>query len=371
MMSKYLGLMSGTSLDAVSIVILELPNFKLLHTHTYPIGFFLRKKCLSFTLNAQQICLPDLLETHVQFGKLFAAAVLDALRKYNLSATDIRAIGSHGQTIYHMPQGKHPYSLQIGDPNVIAYQTKINTIADFRNPDIAAGGQGAPLAPILHETLFRTVVENRLIINLGGIANISFLPSDFAKAVIGFDTGPANSLLDAWVEKHLNKKYDAEGQWAASGKVIPELLNQLLQHPYFQKSYPKSTGKEIFNLHWLESQLESLGDYKPEDVQATLALLSAKTLAQALKQLIQDFKLSKYNFYFCGGGVNNTDLISRISKELKSEVYTTAHLGLDPEWVEASLMALLAYKRIQSEKIDLRAITGSSEPILLGTPYSA
>lgn len=363
-----IGLLSGTSLDAISAALVQWPHFKLEATHQHPIPLDFKTQCLNFTVTGQAD-FNTLLHLHVYFGHLLAEAVNALLQKSSIDRSKVAAIGSHGQTIYHLPSGPFPYSLQIGDPHVIAHQTNILTVADFRNADLAAGGQGAPLAPLLHSALFKSPLENRTIINLGGIANVTHLPKNPEEPLLGFDTGPGNALSDAWIQKNLNQAFDHGGQWAASGTVIPELLEALLADDYFQQIYPKSSGKELFNLPWLEHRglnTAQPGSYAPQDVQATLIELTVEGLKTAIAMLPPS---SKPAFYACGGGVHNQYLMKRLAQGLGSPVQTTAALGSDPDWIEAVLFAWLAYKRIRQERVDLRSVTGSVKKVLLGAIF--
>ena len=284
---------------------------------------------------------------------------MDALlTKSNFSAADITAIGSHGQTVRHQPVSPHAFTLQIGDPNTIALKTNITTVADFRRRDIANGGQGAPFAPAFHDAFFRTDLEDRAIINIGGIANISILPADKNKPVVGFDTGPGNGLMDAWAQKHICTAYDNNGEWAASGVVNDALLEKLMSDPYFKLPSPKSTGKEYFNLSWLDSFLSD--DLKPEDVQATLLELTARTISKATpdnKQVV-----------LCGGGVNNSALVNALVTR-HPKLKTTEYLGIAPQWVEAAGFAWLAKQTIEKNPVNLTHITGAKQPTILGGTY--
>ncbi len=323
------------------------------------------KSSLTLLLRGENIHLKLLGETDTQMGHLFADAVLDLLKKTTIKSDEIKAIGSHGQTIYHHPHGDNPFTLQIGDPNIIAARTNITTVADFRRRDIALGGQGAPLVPAFHDYLFRDRTNDLCVVNIGGIANITYLPADKSKPIIGFDTGPGNTLLDSWHQKHRNKPIDLNGEWARSGKIIPELLDLLLDDPYFKKTSPKSTGREYFNLHWLDEKLTTLEiKIAPEDIQAALTELTAKTIALSIT--------SASTIYVCGGGTHNTFLMERLRAHCTHQsVESTAKMGVDPQWMEAMAFAWLAKQTIEKKPGNLPSVTGAKKPSILGGAYYA
>jgi anhydro-N-acetylmuramic acid kinase len=275
---------------------------------------------------------------------------------------DIRAIGSHGQTLRHQPDAITPYSLQIGNPATIASGTGITTVADFRSADIAAGGQGAPLVPPFHQWLFGG--ENRVILNIGGIANVTLLqPGD--APVIGFDTGPGNTLMDRWIQKHRKQAFDRNGAWAASGSCIDELLESMLTYGYFRLEPPKSTGLDDFNLDWLAGH--GISHYDATDVQATLSELTAKTVADAVNRHAPQAG----ELFVCGGGAHNADLLQRLGRHLPgTRIATTAVVGLDPDWVEAVAFAWLAMRALAGKTGNLPSVTGASRKVVLGTIHS-
>ena len=281
----------------------------------------------------------------------------------------MRAIGSHGQTVRHHPpsrQAGRGFSLQIGDPNTIAHLTGITTIADFRRRDIAAGGEGAPLAPAFHAAAFAREGAARAIVNIGGIANATLL--DGSGGVLGFDTGPGNTLLDHWVQRHLGTAYDRDGQWSAEGEVSDTLLHRLLAHPFLSAAGPRSTGKEEFNLDWLGQCLVGLDEVTPQQVQATLAELTAQSIAAGIRAAAVEVN----EVYVCGGGGRNTDLMRRLYRHLEpATLDTTAALGMEPEWVEAAAFAWLAYRNCQRLPGNLPAVTGAREAVILGGIYPA
>jgi anhydro-N-acetylmuramic acid kinase len=298
----------------------------------------------------------------VEAGECFARCANALLVEAGIAAADVAAIGSHGQTVCHRPRGKHPFTLQIGDPSVIAERTGITTVADFRRADVAAGGQGAPLLPALHAALFTDRGISRAVLNLGGIANLTLLQP--GRAVIGFDTGPANCLLDAWSARHLGAARDEGGAWAASGHVDGALLARWLTDPYFALAPPKSTGREVFNLDWLDARLPP--GIAPVDVQATLLAFSARSIAAALRAHAADVG----EVYACGGGVHNAALMDDLRQALPGvRVATTAALGLDPDFVEAVGFAWLARARLRGEPGNLPSVTGARGPRLLGGIY--
>lgn len=363
----YIGLMSGTSLDGIDAVAAQFtPEFKLLGSCSVELPAPLRERILA-------LCTPDADEID-RMGSLdrdlaeaFADAALQLTSTLDLPKAQIAAIGSHGQTIRHRPE--LGFTLQIGDPNLIAESTSITTVADFRRRDMAVGGQGAPLVPAFHKALFQTADCTRVIVNIGGMANITLLPADPSVRVTGYDTGPGNVLLDAWIEKHQQRSYDANGEWAASGRVNYSLLAQLLSLPYFRAEPPKSTGREQFNLAWLEQQLDSCSEeISPQDVQATLLELTARTIADE----IDTHDLSSAEIYLCGGGSHNQTLKARLQALLAPhQVETTTALKLDPDWVEAAAFAWLAYRTLNRMSGNLPDVTGASGERILGAIYPA
>lgn len=364
----YVGLMSGTSLDGVDVAIVDFSEFpsRILHCQTrpYPDGI---RQALRELCQSQSITLDNLYTLDAALGEHYAAEVNSALQALSLEPCDIIAVGSHGQTIRHSPDTATAYSVQIGDPNRLAALCGITTVADFRRKDIALGGQAAPLAPAFHQYLFRCEAEERVVINIGGIANITHLPADPGAPVLGFDTGPGNTLLDYWSGQHLGKSFDDGGEWARGGKPIDGLLNQMLTgEPYFVLTAPKSTGTEYFNPNWLAAFLHD--DYKAEDVQATLVELTVITLAEAIRGL----PAMPANCYVCGGGAHNRFLLERIAQAIpKCGLHTTAALGLDPDYVEAAAFAWLARERINLRAGNIPAVTHAQRSAILGGVYAA
>lgn len=364
----FIGLMSGTSLDSIDAVLVDLSqDFTLLASHSTPITESLRERILILTQPGDNE-IERMGRLDIELARSFATAVLELLHKCNLSADQIQAIGSHGQTLRHRPESG--FTLQIGDPSLITELTGITTVADFRRRDIAAGGQGAPLVPAFHHALFSQAGADRIIINIGGMANLTLLPGDIDRSVTGFDTGPGNVLMDSWISQHLNLPYDAGGNWARQGKVLPDLLQQLLREPFFQQPAPKSTGRELFNMEWLSGHLSAQphATSQPCDIQATLTELTAVTIADA----VADQPLSKPDLFLCGGGSHNTLLKERLQVHLPNHVIdTTEALGLDPDWVEAAAFAWLASRALEKRSGNLPAVTGASGERILGGIYLA
>jgi anhydro-N-acetylmuramic acid kinase len=369
--SLYIGVMSGTSLDGIDIAIVDLTSsneWQLITAQTFPFPADLHDKLLTL-ITSQQCELRELGEVDIKLGQITAQSINSLLAKHQIDTRDISAIGSHGQTLYHAPNSDYPFSMQIGNGNVIAELTGITTVADFRQRDIAAGGQGAPLVPAFHSELFANNHEDRVIVNIGGISNLTLLPANKEQVVTGFDTGPGNVLLDGWIQRHQQQSYDKQGQWAASGKCNDELLTILLDEAYFQQSIPKSTGRELFNMKWLDDKLIELNNpISATDVQATLVQLTAHTIANGIKCHLDSSKI----IFICGGGAHNDYLTSQIQVLLGDiEVSTTETLGLHPDWVEACAFAWLAYKTLNKQPGNMSAVTGASHPVILGAIYSS
>ena len=363
----FIGLISGTSMDGIDAALVEFGDSSLhiLRTleHDYPADV---RQDLSIAMHAPDIRTADnVASLHKRVGECFRDAANALLADAGLNAEAVTAVGSHGQTVRHEPNADNPFSLQIGDPDIIARGTGITTVADFRNADIALGGQGAPLAPAFHEWLFREAGALRVVVNIGGIANITVLPAD-DDPTTGFDTGPGNTLLDAWIREHQDQPFDRDGAWSASGNVNEQLLRRLLTDAYFLKSPPKSTGFEYFNLRWLQ-QFEITG-IPAVDIQATLCALTARSIAEA----VTSAAWHKCDVLICGGGAHNADLMRRLAIELpECRLRSTAAAGLDPDWVEAAAFAWLAMRRLQDKSGNLPAVTGASRPAILGNVYPA
>jgi anhydro-N-acetylmuramic acid kinase len=364
----YVGLMSGTSLDGVDAAVVDFAEFppRLLHCATEPYAAALRDR-LQDLCRAQATSLDNLYSLDAELGEVYAGAVNAAVASAGLTPREIIAVGCHGQTIRHSPDSQYAYTAQIGDPSRIAVLTGITTVADFRRKDIALGGQAAPLAPAFHRFLFRSDREDRVVINIGGIANITYLPAESAAPVLGFDTGPGNTLLDYWIEQQLNAPYDAAGDWARSGQIDTALLQRMLTgESYFQLDPPKSTGTEYFNPSWLHAYVDGLADSVA--IQATLVELTAITIADAIRKL----PALPRSAFLCGGGARNQYLLERLRLALpECELSTTAALGMDPDFVEASAFAWLARERINLRAGNIPEVTRARHGSILGGVYAA
>tara|TARA_B110000503_G_scaffold60886_1_gene96686 strand:- start:6225 stop:7352 length:1128 start_codon:yes stop_codon:yes gene_type:complete len=361
----FIGLMSGTSLDGIDCVIVDLagdtPALIAADCHALPDN--LRHDVLTLCAD-KQAPLAELGRLDIELGRCFAEAAIKTLAAAGVVAQEIEAIGSHGQTVFHQPNSAAPFSLQLGDPNTIAERTGITTIADFRRRDMAAGGQGAPLAPLLHQHCCASPNKNRAIVNIGGIANITLLLANGTR--VAFDTGPGNVLMDHWVARHKSARFDKNGEWAKGGSVDTALLAELMSEPYLAIAAPKSTGRELFNGAWLEQRLASLKQRpSPQDIQATLLEFTATTLSTALLA-----GMNQGEIYLCGGGAHNTALLKRIG-ELMPGYYvgTTAEIGIDPDWLEAMAFAWMAQQTLDGIAVDTSPFTGAKKPVMLGGIY--
>lgn len=366
MTKYYIGLMSGTSMDGVDAALVEVGAgaVRLIAQHEEPIPVSLLNK-LHTLANPLTGDINLLGECDRACGELFATAALNLLTASKVAASNIIAIGSHGQTVRHMPNAEHPFSIQIGDPNVIAARTGIDTIADFRRKDIALGGQGAPLVPAFHRQLFHSPEADRIILNIGGIANITWLPAANTH-IKGFDTGPGNALLDHWYSEHNDQPFDRDGHWASQGSCCDTLLNHMLQHPYFSAPAPKSTGRELFNQQWLTNHLDDFSHLSAQDIQATLSQLTAESVAREIERLSPSADV-----FLCGGGVFNLDLVARLTRRLpRANIGSTAQLGLAPQWVEAIAFAWLAYCHVHRIPANLPQVTGASRLAVLGALFT-
>ncbi len=367
-MPLYIGLMSGTSMDAVDAALLDFEEaaFTLVATHREPIPADVRAALLEVA-GGHGDHLDRVSELDALVGALFARAVEALLHAQGLSPTRVRAIGSHGQTVRHRPAGPTPTSVQIGDPNAIAERTGITTVADFRRRDMAAGGQGAPLAPAFHRAAFHDPRSDRVVLNIGGIANVTVLSSDPEAPVKGFDTGPGNVLLDAWASEHLHTTMDADGRWAAGGRTHEGLLAAMLRDPYFATAPPKSTGRERFNLRWLREVLDAhVPAVLPRDVQRTLCALTELSVAQAIERHAPATR----EVLVCGGGAHNPVLMEGLAAQMRGRrVISTAAAGLDPAWVEAAAFAWLAHRTLSGLPGNLPDVTGARHEVVLGGIY--
>lgn len=363
----YIGLMCGTSADAIDAALVrwtETEQPELLQSHSHALPAALRDDLLKLNNNPNTTLRAlSLLDTQV--AQSHAAAVQSLLTKASLSAGDISAIGFHGQTVDHAPHSPTHNTTQIGNAHLLAASCDISVIADVRRADIAVGGQGAPLAPALHAQLLRNPDHDSAVVNIGGIANLSLLPANPVKAVRGFDTGPGNCLMDEWAKQHLGKNFDPDGQFAASGDIHTRLIESWLSHGYFHQPIPKSTGRDLFNQQWLSKSLHGENG-RPADVQASLAELTAVSIATELKRHLG----STGYLYVCGGGAHNGHLMKRLQHHLpQCEVLTTAARGIDPDWMEAILMAWIARQYCLNKTSNLPSVTGARSSVRLGVRY--
>ncbi len=360
-MSIYIGLMSGTSMDGVDAALVDVDTHRCIAGITRPYSVEARQ-FLETVLTSDKIDLATQNQLNTILGREFAAAALALLERANYSAKDVVAIGSHGQTICHDAMAHIPYTVQLACPHTIAELTGIPVVADFRTRDLVVGGQGAPFAPLYHQVLFAQQQWPIAVVNIGGIANVTFLQE--AEAVRGYDTGPGNCLMDAWIQMHLHQPYDANGAWASTGRIIERLLQACLADCFFQQKPPKSLGKEYFSRAWLTSKLQN--DDAPEDVQATLLALTAITISDAIH--LQS--VSPNSVILCGGGVHNQALFQAIQQQMAPcPVMSSAQLGIDPDYIEAMLFAWLAKKTMQGESLALMSLTGARKPAILGAIY--
>ncbi|MDX1460789.1 MAG: anhydro-N-acetylmuramic acid kinase [Xanthomonadales bacterium] len=361
----YLGLISGTSRDGAdaALVHIEHGQADLLHACCLPYPPAL-KRDVDLMIEARQRPSPGRAAALDELlGQFFAAAARQLIEQAGIETRDVIAIGSHGQTVWHEPDGSPPVSIQLGSGSVIARTTGIPTVTDFRRADLAAGGQGAPLAPIIHGPLLGAADERRAIVNIGGIANLTLLEGHCIEG--GHDTGPGNCLMDAWIQRHLGQALDRDGDWARSGTVAEPLLADWLSDPYFAAAAPKSTGLEYFNLEWLDARLPETAP-PAADVQATLTELTARSLARDISDFSPDRVL------LCGGGSHNVWLVERLRALLEPiPIETTTRHGLDADWLEAILFAWLARERVLERPVDTSRFTGARRPVLLGRIHGA
>jgi len=367
----YLGLISGTSMDGVAAVLAEFKYGRYAGLRAASNTVYdpaLRARLLELAGSDSAVSLRELASLDTAVAKAFAQAALDLLTTAGVRADQVRAIGSHGQTVFHDTARQPWATLQLGDPSHIAARTGLTTVADFRRKDLALGGQGAPLLPVFHHALFADAAEPRAVLNLGGIANLTFLPGLAVAEVRGFDTGPGNGLMDEWSERQLGKPYDPDGAYAASGTPVPDLLAALLADPYFAQSPPKSTGRSSFNLAWARTRYPRLDQLAPPDVQASLAELTAQSVAADLRRHAPATR----RLLVCGGGVRNGHLIARLRAVLPDcAVQATDAQGLDAEWVEAAAFAWLAMRTLENLPGNLPGVTGAERETVLGGIYQA
>lgn len=359
----YLGLMSGTSADGIDAALAQFPvdgGCRFVDGLTLPWDPVLRERLVALGQGGELASLDELGDVDARIGLAFAAAAVALLQHSGVVAAQVRAIGSHGQTVRHRPSASPAFTLQLGDANRIAEHTGITTVADFRRRDVAAGGQGAPLMPAFHLAMLGTADEDRAVLNLGGIANLTLIPRE--GTLLGFDTGPANALLDAWCERHTGRTYDADGAFAASGVVDAGLLARWRDDPWFALPPPKSTGREQFHLAWVQQQIGD-GQHVAADVQATLLELTAVTVADALLRTLPGAR----RVLVCGGGVRNGHLMQRLAARLPGVVVeSSARHGLDPDYLEALGFAWLAQRTLDGLAGNLPSVTGAAGPRILG-----
>ena len=366
----YIGLMSGTSMDSIDAALVEIgagrTRLRQAISHPWPQVLEARLRRLA---SSETCALREYGELDHLCGRQFARAALKLVDASGLNACRIRAIGSHGQTIHHHPHAPAPFTLQIGDPNIIAEETGITVVADFRRRDMAAGGQGAPLVPAFHQAVFEHPARNRVILNIGGIANITILPAS-GQPVTGFDTGPGNCLMDLWCIQKRDLPYDNNGDWAAQGTPDDGLVRTLLNDDYFQLPPPKSTGTEYFGRKWLDKKLEAHPGLSDEDIQASLLVFTAATIGQAIER----WAPAAEEVLVCGGGVHNQALLNKLSGLISPiPVRSTGDIagGLDPDWVEAAAFAWLARQALEGIPGNLPSVTGAGYPVILGGIYPA
>jgi anhydro-N-acetylmuramic acid kinase len=358
----YIGQMSGTSLDGIDTVLISIAanKIELIGSIHAALPDALRMQIMSLCQGVEDE-LNLAAKVSNQLSQLYAQGVKEVLSHTNFKAEQVSAIGCHGQTVRHMPPH---YTIQLINGALLAELAGIDVVCDFRSRDMAAGGQGAPLVPAFHQHVFQQIGKDTIVVNIGGMANISFLPAN--GDIGGFDTGPGNILMDAWCVNNSKGQYDLNGQWAQSGEINKRLLNQLLDDPYFKMPAPKSTGREHFNLQWLTQF--PIDDIAAQDVQATLLQLTANSVSREIKQLTQSSDV-----VVCGGGAFNGELLKALSHELGSgfHVYRSAKLGIDPQWVEAMAFAWLAQQNILRQTGSIAAVTGAQGPRILGALYPA
>ncbi|SJN53837.1 Anhydro-N-acetylmuramic acid kinase [Vibrio ruber DSM 16370] len=364
----YIGVMSGTSLDGVDVALIEIDgqNIQLLSSAIYPMPESIKQNILDIC-TGQPTHLPAIGRLDHRLGHLFADAVNALLEQSGYQAEDIRAIGCHGQTVYHHPDGDTPFTMQLGDAHIVATKTGIDTVADFRRKDMALGGQGAPLVPAFHRVVFPHKNATLVVLNIGGIANISVIRPE--QPLLGYDTGPGNILMDAWCQYHTQEKYDQDAQMARSGHIDTALLELMKQDRYFSQRPPKSTGREYFNLDWVWSKVKLLNrPIAPEDVQRTLCRLTAETIAD---QSCLYASGVQPRLFVCGGGANNPLLMQELQTLLKDWLVSgTSEQGVDNDYMEAMAFAWLAYQRIHELPSNVPEVTGATQAVSLGVIYT-
>ena len=369
---KYVGVMTGTSMDGLDVAVLETDQCPptIVAATTLPLPSELARSLAALVVPGDGE-IDRLGVVDAALGEFIGRSVRDCLASWDIAVRDVRAIGSHGQTVRHRPVANRPFTLQVGDPNRIAEISGIDTVADFRRRDMAAGGQGAPLAPLFHEALFRHSVRHRVVVNIGGIANATVLPAETA-AMVGFDTGPGNALLDAWSRHCRDEPYDRDGAWAGGGQVLAPLLAVLQRDPFVHASPPKSTGKETYHLDYVERAerhaTQGSDAFDAADVQATLAEFTAWSIAFAIRR----WGPSSGDVVVCGGGRRNADLMGRLQRHLSDfDLATSDDLGVDGDALEAAAFAWFAHRTLAGKPSNAPAVTGARGDRVLGAVYVA
>jgi anhydro-N-acetylmuramic acid kinase len=369
MAELYAGLMSGTSVDGIDAVLVEFneSQIKLIASHSHSIPTDLKSKLSLLSLNSEIATIDMLGEADAELGDLFADAINELLSTAGVQASAVTGIGSHGQTIRHRPDLAHRFTMQIGDANKISYKTGITTVADFRRKDMAADGEGAPLAPAFHQQVFHSDDENRAVLNIGGISNLSYIPKDKSQPCFGFDCGPGNILMDAWIQRQQQQAFDKNGEWAASAAADKNLVAQLMNDAFIHQLPPKSTGKEHYHLDWLEQQ-GNIKQLEAAQAQASLCQFTADSIIYAIENHLPELN----RLIVCGGGVHNTHLMSLLKNSLPEiNIESSEKHGIHPDWVEAIAFAWLARKTLNKQSGNLPAVTGASQAVILGAIYPA
>ena len=359
MSELYIGVMSGTSLDGVDIALCEIDahNCKLISSHEYNFSHDIKEEIL--TVIAGTTTLEQVGSINAKLGLLFAKSINKFIEQFEIDPNKIKAIGLHGQTLWHAPHSEFPFSMQLGCPNIVSAQTGIQVISDFRNMDIANGGEGAPFAPAFHEFLFSSLEAKTAVVNIGGMANITLLENELK----GWDIGAGNVLLDSWIKRCKNLAYDRDGDFAQSGEINQELLEKFLDDDYFKQLPPKSTGREYFNETWIANKLPMFQTITDEDIQRTLVELTAISIQRDIQK--SDVSL----LIICGGGAKNIFLMQRLQELCECDVKISDDLGVSSDYMEAMAFAWLAYKRVHGEVVNLRSVTGAIKNSVLGGIY--
>jgi anhydro-N-acetylmuramic acid kinase len=361
MSELYIGVMSGTSLDGVDVALCEIHknSCRLVASYEHPFEKALKDEILQAI--AQEVTLKTIGELDVKLGRLFSNAVKNFLTQEKIVAKDIQAIGLHGQTLWHEPKSDYPFSMQLGSANEVVARTGIDVVSDFRGADIANGGEGAPFAPAFHQEIFQDLGKNIAVVNIGGMANISYL----GDKLLGWDIGCGNVLMDSFISLTQDKAYDRDGSFARSGELNMELLQAMLRDEYFAKLPPKSTGREYFNQAWLQRYLHDFQGLREADIQRTLLELTAVTIANEAN------RLGVRELIICGGGAKNDFLMERLATLCRASVKKTDEYGVSGDFLEAMIFAWLAYKHLHKEAVNLKSVTGAKKNVILGAHYAA